>query len=361
MAIRSKESVSKQVRAEVDALKKTEGLPFRDLLSVKQIREALDQAGVTYRDRVFNPMVTLWAFLTQVMTKDGSCEQAVASVVADRASRKMRTCSANTGSYCTARRKLPLGVVAGLARSVGEELDQQAPEEWKFFNRRVVLVDGTTESMPDTKENQKKYPQSSNQKPGLGFPIMRVVMLFSLAVGTVLDCAIDACRGKGTGEQNLFRRMWNSLKTGDILLGDCLYDCYRDAALLVAEGIDVVFGRKQSRVFDFRRGTRLGPDDHLIIWKRPDYDATRYHSRDEWETLPKEIRMREIRIRVRRAGYKTRTINLVTSLLDPAVYSARDIGRLFALRWHCELDLRSIKVALGMGQMRCLSPEMVEK
>jgi Transposase DDE domain len=130
--------------------------------------------------------------------------------------------------------------------------------------------------------------------------------------------------------------------------------------LLKARGVDVVFGKKQSRRCDFRCGRRLGQDDHVVIWKKPKYDATRYESKEEWQSLPAEMEIREVRVTIRRRGHRTRTVVIVTTLLD-AQYSAQDLTDLFAERWRCELDLRSIKRALGMYHLSCKSPEMVRK
>ena len=125
--------------------------------------------------------------------------------------------------------------------------------------------------------------------------------------------------------------------------------------------MDTVFGKKQSRRSDFRRGRRLGADDHVVIWKRPRYDAQRFESREEWAELPGQMEMREIRKVVCRNGYKTRVVIIVTTLLDGEVYAAEEVLELFSLRWFCELDLRSIKQALGMRRLHCKTPAMVRK
>jgi hypothetical protein len=362
MANCTNQSMCGHVQLERERLESSARLPFRDLLSETRIQTALERAGVEFRDRIYSPMVTLWAFLSQLMSrKDSSCRDAVSRVLADRVARRQKACSMETTSYCEARRRLPEEVISGLTREMGRELHRQAPPEWLWKGRRVQIVDGSTATMDDTQENQDEYPQSRNQKAGLGFPILRFVVLLSLAVGTVLECAVGACRGKKTGEQSLFRQTWEALETGDIVLGDRLYDAYRDIALLKARGIDVVFGKKQSRHCDFRCGRRLGKDDHVVTWKKPKYDASRYDSKEEWMSLPEEMRIREIRVMVSRKGYRTRTIMVVTTLLDAELYSAQDVTDLFAQRWHCELDLRSIKQALGMRHLHCRSPEMVRK
>jgi hypothetical protein len=252
-------------------------------------------------------------------------------------------------------------VIAELARETGQELDRGASPQWLWKGRSVKIVDGSTAEMTDTPENQAEYPQSSSQKAGLGFPMLRMVVILSLAVGTVLECALGACRGKKTGEQSLFRQIQQVLDPGDVLLGDRLYDAYRDIALLRGRGVDVVLGKKQSRRCDFRRGRKLGPNDHIVTWTKPPYDPSRFESRGEWEALPEQMEMREIKRVVRRQGFQTRLVIIVTTLLDSAAYTADELLDLFALRWHCELDLRALKQALGMRRLHCKTPAMVRK
>ena len=362
MAHRSRESLSSQVKLACQELDSSEGLPFRHLLDPERVMAALACAGVEFRERVYSPMVTLWAFLSQVLARKGSsCRDAVSRVLAERVARGEAACSPDTSSYCEARARLPEPVLADLTRGVGRDLHRAAPSEWLWHGRHVAIVDGSTVTLEDTSANQQEYPQSRNQKPGLGFPQMRFVVMLSLAVGTVLECAMGAARGKQTGEQSLFRQMWDALQSGDIVLADRLYDSYRDIAALKQRGIDSVFGKKQSRHCDFRRGRSLGKDDHIVVWKKPAYDSSRFESRAQWEALPDEMEMRELRTVVRRKGYRTRTVTLVTTLLDAEAYSAKDLTDLFSQRWHCELDLRSIKQSLGMHHLKCKTPEMVRK
>jgi hypothetical protein len=155
--------------------------------------------------------------------------------------------------------------------------------------------------------------------------------------------------------------MWEALERGDIVLGDRLFDAYRDIAQLLACGVDTVFGKKHSRHCDFRQGRKLGADDHIVMWKKPKYDSTRFASHEEWKALPDEIAIREVRCVVRRSGYRTRTVIIVTTLLDGELYSSQDLTDLFAQRWHCELDLRSLKQVLGLRRLRCQTPAMVRK
>jgi DDE family transposase len=362
MAHRTKAELAGHVRSEIRRLEAQEGLPFRELVDGKRFAAALKSANVLFRERTYTPIVTLCAFLSQVTAgKDPSCQNAVSRVLVDRVERKQKPCSSDSSSFCTARARLPEKLISGLSQETGQELHSKSPVDWLWNGRPVIILDGSTGTMDDTPENQKEYPQSRSQKAGLGFPILRYVILISLAAGAVLDCAISSCRGKLTGEQSLFRTIWSVFRPGDIVLGDCLYDCYRDIALLLAGGVDSVFGKKQSRKCDFRNGRRLGKDDHIVRWIKPAYQKSRYASKAEWESLPDEMEMREVRLTVHRKGYLTRTIMIVTTLLDAEQYSAEDLTDLFAERWHCELDLRSIKQALGMYHFRCRTPEMVRK
>jgi hypothetical protein len=243
MAYRTKESVSCQVHSERESLKSSEGLPFQQVLAGERILVALNCAGVSFRDRIYSPLVAIWAWLSQVVSRENaSCRDAVAHVIADRLARGEKPCSPDTSSYCAARGRLPEEVIVRLTRETGQELHRQALPEWLWKGRHVTLADGSTATMADTAENQAAYPQSRNQKVGVGFPILRFVVLLSLSVGTVLECAVGPCRGKKTGEQSLFRQMWDALQPGDIVLGDRLYDAYRDIVLLKARGIDCLFG-----------------------------------------------------------------------------------------------------------------------
>ena len=362
MAQRTKEAVVSHVQKECQDLKAAGGLPFRQWLEEGRIRAALKAANVTFRERVFDPLTTLYAFLSQaIASKDSSCEDAVSRVIAERVANGEPACSEDNSSYCKARSRLPEQVIADLARETGQGLEREAQEEWLWKGRHVKIVDGSTAEMTDTPENQAEYPQSRSQKAGLGFPMLRMVVLFSLAVGTVLECAVGPCRGKKTGEQSLFRGMWDTLEEGDIVTGDRLFDAYCDTAQLKARGVDTVFGKSQSRRTDFQQARQLGADDHIVIWKKPKYDSTRFESHAEWEALPDQMEMREIRKVVSRPGFLTRVVIIVTTLLNGELYTAEELLDLFALRWHCELDLRCLKQALGMRRLHCKTPAMVRK
>jgi hypothetical protein len=214
--------------------------------------------------------------------------------------------------------------------------------------------------MPDTPENQEAYPQVYNQKPGLGFPIARLGALISLACGAVVNLGVCQYAGKGQGEVSLLRRLWDALRPGDLLLTDALMANWTNIAMLTGRGIELV-GRlnKAHRTADFRRGKRLGQEDHIVRWAKP--ASIRSLDREQYHALPEFITVRETRIGVRQPGFRTREIVVVTTLLDPQQATKEDLATLYRARWHNELDLRSIKSTMQMGQLRCKTPEMVRK
>jgi len=238
-------------------------------------------------------------------------------------------------------------------------LHAQAEAAWLWQGRKVKVADGTTVSMPDTRANQKAYPQPDAQKPGLGFPVARAVVVFCLATGAALAAALGRCRGKRTGEPALLRGLADAFAPGDVVLADRGFGGFFDLAGWRSRGADAVVRLHQARRADFRAGRRLGRKDHVVTWARPD--------RPEWvdgptyAALAGGLEVREVEVRVGPAGFRTRRLVVATTLLDAAAYPAGAIAALYRARWHAELDLRSLKVTLGVDVLRCQSPEMVGK
>jgi hypothetical protein len=352
-----------RLRQQVDALRREflqEGeLPFADVLSSEYLTEALADIQRLWKDRIFTPLVTLWVFLGQVLNADQSCRAAVARLIAHRAAGGLPPCSSDTGGYCQARRRLPERFFAAVARLVGRNLDARVDPRWLWKGRRVCLFDGTTVSMPDTPANRDEYPLAYNQVPGTSFAIARIGALISLSCGAVLDLGICQYAGKGQGEVSLLRRLWGVLRPGDVLLGDRLMSGWVGMHLLMRRGVDTVSRLSAHRRADFRKGTRLGNGDHLVQWKKP--TSIRSIDRQAYSALPDSITVREVRFRVQQAGFRTRSVVVVTTLLDPAQASKEELASLYRARWNNELDLRSIKVVLQMDVLRCKTPELVRK
>lgn len=335
---------------------RNEGLPFADILTEESIQDVLHEHGVRYRDRVFNPVTTIWGFLSQVLSEDHSCRDAVSRIIAHRVANDHTVCSPNTASYCKARSRIITNVLSTLARQTAQELQTGVDRQWKWHGRSVFIVDGSHVSMPDTPENQAVYPQPPNQKPELGFPLARITVLLSLATGACHDLAIASYQGKGTGETNLFRRMYDTLKPGDVVVADALFDDYFIVWELNQRNIDLV-----ARAQYERTGSRLletSPEGDLLVWQRP--NKPRGMTGAQYRAYPKSLAMRQVTVDARDKNNRARQFKVVTTILERSI-DGKQIGDLFERRWEGEVDLRSIKSTMQMDILRCKTPDMVHK
>jgi Transposase DDE domain len=337
-------------------------LPWADLLSEDQIQQACDQEGVCFAQgpqHIWTPALTVWALLSQCLSDSKSCVAAVARSLVLRVSLGLPPCSEATGAYCKARAKLPVPLLRRLATHLGDELERQAPPAWRWKDRRVLLADGTTASGPDTPDNQAEYPQPKTQKPGLGFPLIRLVVLLGFATAALVDAAIGPWSGKEKGEMALLRQLLDRILAKDVLVADRAGCSYWLMAALRQRDADGAFRMHQSRHYDFTSGERLGHNDHIVEWSRP--ERPDWMDKDTYHNTPKTIKVREIRFRVERAGYRTREVVVATTLLDAQRYSKDDIAELYHHRWRVELDIRDIKQTLKMDLLRGKTPEMLRR
>ena len=334
-------------------------LPFSDILSEQIVAQAMTAIEAVWLDRIYPPLVTLWVFLSQVLSQDHSCRAAVARLIAHRVSRGQSSCSAETGAYCQARKRLPEKFFSDVARQTGQALDNSAEERWLWKGRRVLAYDGSTVSMPDTVENQQAYPQPPQQKPGVGFPLARIAAFFSLSCGAVIDLDICSYSGKGNSELGMLRKLWNVLLPGDVMLADRYMCAWHEIFLLKQRGVDSVTHLRAHRHVDFRRGRRLGKGDHIVQWRRPGIIRA-----IDWQTLkllPEFLTVRETRVLAEQPGFRSRTIIVATTMLDADEVTANDLAELYRARWNAELDLRSLKQTMQMDILRCKTPELVRK
>ena len=301
----------------------------------------------------FPPEQTFWLFLSQVLAADGSCREVLRKFLAWLSIEKDGEASPRTGAYCRARARLPLDAL----EKVHEKLAVvPARGERRWHGRRVKVVDGSSVSMPDTPANQERYPQPSAQTAGCGFPVMRIVAVFSLGTGVLLDLA------KGTlkvHERTLFRQLWDNFQAGDVALADTGFCSYGDFYYLGLRGVDCVMPNHQKRKVGLDMIKRLGKGERLVEWHKG--PCPRWLTEEEWRDVPDRLRVREITTHVDLPGYRTEKLVTVTTLLDRRKFPKAAIEELYRRRWMAELWLRDIKTALGMEILRCQTPDMVEK
>ena len=303
-----------------------------------------------FRDRVYTLIKTVFLFIKQVLNPDKSCKRAVAGVNVERLNEGRKPVSTNTGPYCKARQRLPEETVHELVKEIGSAPIKSAPSKWKPYGRDLKVFDGSTGKMADTKANQKAFPQHKNQKKGAGFPIARFVVVMSLTIGTVIDYAIGAYKGKGTGESSLLRNIITCIQKNDIALGDRYFPNFFLMADLNKMGADGIFRGQGQRHYDFRSGERLGKNDHIVFWEKPSKPA--WMTQKEYDSYPDKIRVREFKV----AGNV-----YVTTFLNAKKYHKKELARIYERRWDVEINLKSIKAIMNMDMLSCKTPTMVRK
>jgi hypothetical protein len=338
------------------------GLPFASVLSAGRVERIFAKhKNLFAKGRVYSTVNVLWAFLGQVLRdgKEAACRAAVAAITVQRLADGLVTPTSDTGDYCKARAKLSEVALRELTVEIAGELEEQADPKWLWKGLHSKLVDGFTFTMPDTPENQAEYPQSRSQKKGVGLPIARSLAILSLATAAVLDVATGPYSGKETGETALLRSRLDAFSPGDLLVADRYFCSIFLIALLLGRGVQSCTRMHQNRHVDFRRGRRLGPRDHLVVWTKP--QRPRWMDQATYDALPETLQLRELRFEVTRPGYRTTQITIATTLTDADVYTKSDIAELYGFRWNAELDIRAIKQNLNLNHVRCKSPEMVRR
>jgi hypothetical protein len=333
------------------------GLPFQNLLPQSEIQKVLDELKIKYRQRLFDPIVTVWAFLSQVLEPDKSCHNAVSRVISYLVGEKVELPSTNSSAYCQARARLPEELLQKLFGKVAQGLEDKTPVEYLWCGRHVKVIDGSSVSMPDTLENQEIYPQPKSQKPGCGFPIAKIGVIFSLATGAATALAIDVLN---THDLRLGRKLYQFLNPKDVLLGDRAFCAYADLISIKNLGCDAVFRKHQSRKTSMRKGKIIGDCDKFVTWYKPK-KCPKGLSESEFLTLPSTLTVREIYYYIIIPGFRTERVSLITTLLDTTIYSTLEVLKLYGERWNVELNLKHLKTTLGMEVLRCKTPQMVRK
>jgi hypothetical protein len=292
-----------------------------------------------------------------VLKPHTACREAVRQVQALLCLHGRPPVDEGDSAYIQARQRLPKQRLEQALSATAQAADRRVGGGGSLQGRPVKVADGSTTQLPDTPKNQQRYPQSRSQRPGCGFPLLKFVVLFSLTSGAVLNVALGSLRHH---DLRLFRRLWDQLKRGDILLGDRAWGEYTTLAGLPCQGVDVVARLHARRKVDFRKAQRLAKHDGLFVWAKGSQQSE-ILTAQQWRQLPAQITVRVIRFTATIRGFRGRRVTLVTTLLDPKLYPAAEIIALYARRWRLELCLRDLKTTLGMEQLRCKTPDMVEK
>jgi len=318
---------------------------------------AAEDAGPNSRERVFSLRLTCECFLWQVLKPDTACREVVRQVQALCRLNGWQPVAEGESAYIQARQRLPRERLEKALTATAQAASARLSPRLALQGRPVKVADSSTTQLPDTLENQQRYPQPATQKAGCGFPVLKLAVLFCLNSGAVLNVIWGSLHNH---DLRLFRQLWDQLKAGDILLGDRAYGEYTTLAACPRRGVDVVARLHQKRQVDFRKARRLAKNDGLFVWAKG-CQQSEILTAAEWADLPARITVRLVRFTATIRGFRARRVTLVTTLLDPVAYPAHELAALYARRWRLELCLRDLKTTLGMEQLRCKSPDMAEK
>lgn len=331
-----------------------------DAFAPAAIEGACREAGYVWRDSFWSPTLTLITFLLQVLDGAKTLRAAVATLLVQLAARgDTELPSPDPSAYCQARQRLPGEVFAGMLTYVADRMKALPRTGQRWLGHRVWITDGSTASMPDTPELQKTFPQPAGQKPGCGFPVVKFVGLFCWATGALVDVVIGDVKAH---DLPLFRRLWHHFQRGDVVVNDRAYCTYVDFARLRERGVFCVSRLHQRRKVKLHGGRRLGDDDWLVTWRRPEQWIPSFGvNEEEFGKVPETLEVRIVRIAQVPRGFRSRPILLATTLLDAIETPADAIRALYRDRWMAELNFRSLKTALGMDILRGKSVDVVTK
>jgi Transposase DDE domain len=349
----------------------------RDPLQLLDSRRILDLCRDSgywpQADGELDPPTLIALFMKQIAAGNVSCDHV----------RLMGADAFTASGYCQARMRLPLAVIQTLAREVyqtiSDSADAQSEHRWR--GHRVLLMDSTTWSMPDTPELQAHFGQPGAQKKGCGFPVAHQLMLFNARTGLAVDAITAPLR---THEMSLASGTHQHMAQGDLVLGDDSFGSYAHLALLAQRGMYGLFPAHHVRIVDFTPNRpciepskvaaakeakglprslwveSLGENDQIVEWFKPG-NKPRWLARAEWKRMPQTLKVREVRRTIQRPGFRPRTLTIVTTLLDPTAYPAEELFTLRLRRWDVETDIRCLKTTMGMEILHCKTVEGVQK
>lgn len=331
-------------------------------LEPKAILTACREVDYQWRERCLNPVTTTRMFFVQVLNGNTACTNL----------RHLTKLEVTASAYCQARTKLPLAVFERLLRGVSDDLQHEPLEEGRWLGHRTFWADGSSLSMPDTPELQEHFGQPGGQQPGCGFPVAHLMALFHAGTGMVLKILASPLR---THDLSRVVRLHPELRPGDVLVTDRGLCSYAHLAVLAQGGMHAVIRMHQKQIVDFTPGRphvkpgtrgrkgqkgkprsrwvkRLGQHDQRVQWFKPT-TCPEWMDEEQFAQLPDSLEVRELRYPVQRPGFRVKTITLVTTLLDSALYSVEALADLYFARWGIETNYGHLKTTMGLDVLKC--------
>ncbi len=323
--------------------------------------QTLAEAQRTARKRCYPEVITFWAWISQLLEENASCNKAVTLVQNWYQEAGLSVPAFNTSSYCRARKRLSNEFLDTVSKASQSFVEARIEAHQLWRGHRLKAIDGTSVRLMDTPENQEQYPQPYGQKPGCGFPVMGLVGILDLTTGYLADYV--TCRPQEHDAVG-FYRLTETFSRGDIVIGDRAFCSYAMLGhLLEKKGVHSLMRLHQAREkkLDWKRGRKVDRNSRIITWNKPKAATKCGMSQSEWDALPDEMNLRLVRCPGKGRDGKPKTIYLVTTLLDPEDYPTDEIAAVYAERWKIEVKFRDIKTTMGLDGFRVQSPEMALK
>jgi IS4 transposase len=333
------------------------------LLQPDAILTVCREIGYTaWRDRVLTPVTTVQLFLLQILHSNTACSHLP----------HLSGLRFSAAAYCQARARLPVRFFDRLLEHLGRAVQRSALDEGRWYGHRIFFVDGSGCSMPDTPALQEAFGQPTEQRPGCGFPVARLLGLFHAGTGVLLKLVVAPLL---THDLARVQAVHPSLQPGDVLVADRGLCSYAHLALLVQAGVHAVLRVGTRQIVDFTPGRpfvlpsvrrtaavkgfprsrwlkTIGVHDQLVAWLKPK-TCPSWLAKETLSDLPEALALREVRYRIGTPGFRTRQITLVTTLLDAEVYRVADLAELYRRRWQVETSLAQLKTTMQMDVLRC--------
>jgi hypothetical protein len=327
------------------------------------IRQACLDSEMKWTESMLNPVVCIQLFLLQVLHGNTACTHVP----------RLANMCFTGAAYCRARMRIKLEVFQQLLSSSVASLEDQVLDSGRWLGRRVFMLDGSSFSMSDTPALQAKFGQPGSQKPGCGFPVSHWLVLMHLGTGMITKMLSSPLR---TSDITRMVEVHPELKRNDVLLADRIFCSFAHVALLMSQGVDVVFRIHHQLIVDFtpnrphadpKRGhssTRkglprsrwlrsLGVMDQVVSWIKNPQSKPNWMTKEQYELLPDEIEVRELRYQVHRKGFRVKQVTLLTTLLDADIFTLDELADLYRRRWEIETNFGHIKTTMKMDILKC--------
>ena len=338
-------------------------------LSQQAIEKAIRESGRKWRDRKLNPITTVHLFFLQILHGNVACK------FLPHLARRDFTGSA----YCEARGKLPLKALEILLTRATSKMAESVRDAGLWLGHRLFLTDGSSFSMSDTEELREHFGTPTGQREGCGFPTASWLALVHFGSGLFQKVIAAPLRQH---DLSGVPQLHPELKPGDVLVADRAFCSFPHLGLLISAGLHAIFRAHQKLIIDFTPGrahllphrarerdkgkprsrwiAQLGPMDQIVEWFRPDRRPV-WMSAEAFAVLPATLRVRELRYKIARPGFRVREVTLVTTLLDAQKYTAEDLAAAYGLRWTIETNFAHLKTTMKMDVLHCKTVQGVLK